>query len=158
MARARLLFMVVAAILIPACGGGGGGGGSTPATPEEQCLAHLQALYAAMQQYKTDNGAYPSDTGGNFWIRLSISGPPYVTDLSLYGCPVKAIAPPPGTTDYRGPASDANGYTPTQIIGADKVTNHGASAGGYVLLKNGTIQLVPSTDPLWFQASAETTN
>ena len=98
----------------------------------------------------------PATTGGTFWIGLSLSGPPYVADITLYACPVKGIAPPPGSTDYRGPAADANTYTPTMIIGADKVGNHGAGNGGHVILKNGTITLAAESDALWIQAATQT--
>ncbi len=154
--KRALVAMVCAALT--ACDGDSGddGGGGTPPTPMAQCQSNLANLYAALQQYQTAYGVMPYDTGGAFWIKLSMVAPPLVTDPAWYACPVKGVTPPAGSTDYRGPAADANGYAATAPIGADKVGSHGFNAGGHVLLKNGTISLVAEADPLWIQASSQT--
>lgn len=157
---ARLAPLAALCAALAACDGDSDDDGPAPPAPPPDpvaaCAQNLANLHAALLQYQADNGSMPFETGGAFWLKLSITGPPYVSNLSWYDCPVNGTGIPAGTTDYRGPAADANAFAATDPIGADKVGTHGSNAGGHVLLKDGTVSLVAESDPLWILAGTKT--
>jgi type II secretory pathway pseudopilin PulG len=111
-----------------------------------------------MVQFGGPGKLLPVETGGAFWLKLSQTTPPLI-DASLkdiFGCPVKGSPPAAGTTDYRGPAANANAAADGEIIGADKVGNHGTGYGGNVIRKSGDVQTVAESDPLWIKAGQVT--
>jgi hypothetical protein len=123
--------------------------------PVTQCAANLTFLRAALNTYQETYGALPPELGGAFLLKLVQVGilPP---TSPFFDCPVSPSAPPAGSTQYRGPVGDANTYAPTDPIAADLTLNHGASEGGNVLLKNGTVVTASPGDAVWILASVKT--
>lgn len=126
------------------------------------CAKNLVTLHKMMAEYAHQFGKplsmLSNRTGGDFWIHLSQTAPPLVTDLGLFACPIEGGSNAAGTTDYRGPSRNGNvaGLGPTDPMGADKVGNHGFHGGGNVLRKNGELVESGEYDPLWVEAGVKT--
>lgn len=128
------------------------------------CANNLQALWTALEQYRTEMGgpdrAYPSESGSALWLRLSRTQPPLARDPSVYDCPLRPGAPEAGAADYRGPKHDLNGketpYKEDDAIGSDLDGNHGEGEGGNVLFKSGAVRVAGPRDPFWKEASVRT--
>ncbi len=126
------------------------------------CILNLSQLWKYQHVYRTQFGGpdrlMTPDTGGAFWLRLTTVTPPLIDApiRDILACPEKNDAPAPGQTDYRGPAHNVNGYIDTDVVGADRVGNHGPNEGGNVLRKSGDVQSCPESDPLWKSAGHTT--
>ena len=145
---------ILAALLLPALAQ------SITRSKVIQCSSNLKQLYTMMWTYATRyRGQWPTDTGSDFWLKLSTVTPPLIDpDLAeIYACPVKGIPPGVGSTDYRGPSGNANLYGESDPVGADKVGNHGPENGGNVIRKAGDVREVDPNDPLWAKAGLKTT-
>ncbi len=122
------------------------------------CLNNLSQLWKMEHNYMVQFGGsgkcLPSETGGQFWTKLSTVTPPLIDNSlkDIYACPVKSQPPATGSTDYRGPSGNVNLYADGEAVGADKAGQHGEGEGGNVLRKSGDVQTVSSADPLWIGA------
>ena len=127
------------------------------------CVNNLSQLWKMQHNYMVMFGgterAMPSETGGQFWMKLTMTTPPIVdaTLADVYNCPIKASPPGAGRTDYRGPSGNVNEYADGDAVGADKDGNHGPNEGGNVLRKSGDVQNVSANDPMWTHAERKTT-
>lgn len=126
------------------------------------CVMNLSQLWRYQHIYRTQFGGpdrlMSPDTGGAFWLRLTTVSPPIV-DASLrdiLACPEKGGPPAAGGTDYRGPAYSVNTYVDGDVVGADRIGNHGINEGGSVLRKSGDAQTCAESDPLWVSAGRTT--
>lgn len=112
-------------------------------------LYKMQSNYAV--QYGGKNKWMPTETGGAFWLKLQQTNPPLIDgSLSdIYRCPVGAGGG--GQTDYRGPKTNVNqgSVGDGEVIGADKVNNHGNNNGGNIIRKSGDVQNCGEADALW---------
>ena len=76
------------------------------------CLNNLKQLSTMQWNYAVQFGApfasMPTETCGQFWIKLSQTAPPLIgqTVKNIYACAVKGAPPPWGSTDYRGPSGN----------------------------------------------------
>lgn len=151
---------ILAALLIPAIGR------AMRNARVVRCTNNLTQLWKVQDVYKSRfggaGGLFPDDTGGRFWIRLSLTTPALVDPApaagthAIFDCPVKPGQVTAGTTDYRGPATNVNGAVPDDPVGADVVGNHGPGGGGNVLRKSGDVLNVDPGDPLWTTAGTKT--
>lgn len=101
----------------------------------------------------------PTETGKDFWLKLSQTVPPIVdaTVGDIYGCPRAGdggIANP----SYRGAKFNVNSaaFGDGDPVGADRPANHGANNGGCVLRKAGSVDVCGATEPLWLAAEQKT--
>lgn len=123
------------------------------------CVNNLSQLWKMqnnyMAQFGGTNKSMPTETGGEFWLKLQRTHPPLIdTTLSdIFFCPAKASPTGHGTTDYMGPSVFVDTYTEGQPVGADRSGNH-IEGGGNVLRKSGDVGSVAESDPLWQQALA----
>ena len=128
------------------------------------CANNLAQLYKMQHNYTAVYGGpdrlMPRQTGGQFWLHLSVVSPPLIdaTLAEIYSCPMEGNPNAPGTTDYRGPAMDINraSLLDGDPIGADNIGNHGSREGGNVIRKSGDVLTVSEIDPLWQEAFRKT--
>jgi hypothetical protein len=148
---------ILAALLLPAIAR------ATRNARVTNCANNLSQLWKMQNNYMVQYGGsrklLPTETGGDFWTKLS--DPEIgIIDSSLseiYHCPLEEVSYP-GGTDYRGPAWNVNKFKDGDPVGADKVTNHSddGSEGGNVLRKSGDVQTVGSNDALWTYVATKT--
>lgn len=121
------------------------------------CANNLKQLHTMMWNYAAmHRGSFPRERGEDFWLSLSRADPPlFDTNVEgIFRCPVRGGAEP--GIDYRGPRFDMNELADGDVIGADKVGNHGEDQGGNVILKSGEVRIVDRTDLYWHAASFAT--
>ncbi len=155
---------ILAALLLPAISK------AIKSSRISRCSNNLSQLWKMEYNYMTQFGGadklFPQDTGGNFWLKLTMTTPALI-DSSLasgtnqiFDCPVQPGPIAASTTNYRGPSTDINGVTtPYQDgdpVGADLDTNHGTGEGGNVLRKSSDVMNVPAADAIWIAASTKT--
>jgi prepilin-type N-terminal cleavage/methylation domain-containing protein len=155
---------ILAALLIPAISRAMRNARVVRCTNNLTQLWKMQAVY--ITQFGGDSGLMPQDTGGNFWMKLTLTTPPLIDPSlttgsnAIFDCPAKPGQVTAGSIDYRGPSTDINGTVPLygdgDPVGADVVGNHGTAEGGNVLRKSGDVLNVESGDPLWTTASTKT--
>ncbi len=135
-----------------------------------RCANNIKQLWTMQANYMAQFGGadklYPQDTGGAFWLRLTLTTPALIdTTLAsgsnaIFDCPIQPGPIAAGTTNYRGPSADINNVTTPygdgDPIGADVDGNHGPGEGGNVLRKSSDVMVVSSTDPLWTSAGSKT--
>ena len=78
------------------------------------------------------------------------------TLYDIFSCPVVASRTLQDETDFRGPNGNVNVFGDGDPVGADKIGNHGHSAGGNVMRKSGDVITVPADDELWILAGQKT--
>jgi hypothetical protein len=149
---------ILAAMLLPAVAR------ATRNARVTNCANNLSKLWNMQNNYMVQYGGsrklLPTETGGDFWTKLS--DPEIgIIDSSLseiYHCPLEEVSYP-GETDYRGPSWDVNKFKDGNLVGADKIYNHSddGSEGGNVLRKSGDVQTVGNNDTLWRAAKKYTT-
>src|SRR5688572_10115199 len=72
------------------------------------CASNLRSLlqsqfnYAA--QFGRPDGAYPEETGIDFWLKLQRTPKPIIDRYEPFFCPFTGETPGPGRCSYRGPA------------------------------------------------------
>jgi len=133
-----------------------------------RCVNNLAQLYKMMHNYMAQYGGpnkeMPTQTGGQFWLYLNQMTPPLVDNTlaagsgSIYACALEGNANPAGASDYRGPTVNVNSAAvgDGDIIGADKVGNHGPNDGGNVIRRSGDVLTVGIADPMWTAAASQT--
>jgi len=129
------------------------------------CATNLRSLQQSMMNYAIQyGGAYknmPSDTGGNFWLKLQNTPKPIIDRYEVFICPIAGDDVGPGVVSYRGPHVNVNKMEDKDPIGADKnqpANNHGPGEGGNVITKTGDVNRYDETDPMWQAAETKTTN
>jgi prepilin-type N-terminal cleavage/methylation domain-containing protein len=125
-----------------------------------RCASNLRSLMQAQFNYSAlytrPQGLMPSETGGDFWLKLQRTPKPIVGRYEIFFCPLSGDEIVPGQTSYRGPAMNVNKLDDSDPIAADKEGNHGPGDGGNVLSKTGDISEFKETDALWLRARVTT--
>ncbi len=127
-------------------------------------INNLSQLWKMQHNYMVNFGgsakSMPSETGGQFWLKLTTVTPPLIDNTlkDIFACPAKGVPPPTGQTDYRGPSANVNTFADGDVVGACKPGCHGANEGGNILRKSGDAQTCAETDPLWIGAASKTAN
>jgi prepilin-type N-terminal cleavage/methylation domain-containing protein len=125
-----------------------------------KCGNNLSQLFKMQANYRAQygRGDLPTETGGAFWLKLNTTTPPLIDNTlrEIYACSAKGMPPAVGTTDYRGPAVNANTVADGDPLGADKVGNHKPGHGGNVVRMSGDVLVAPDTDPLWVACASKT--
>ena len=109
------------------------------------CLSNLKHLWTMQNNYMVVFGGerqlYPTETGGDFWLKMKNTDPPLIdsTVLDIFVCGLTGTIAGGVTTDYRGPASNVNNFGDGDPVGADKIGNHGPDSGGNLLRKSGDV-------------------
>lgn len=146
---------ILAALLLPAIAR------ATRNAKATSCVNNLAQLWKMEHNYMVMFGgetkSMPSETGGQFWLKLTTTTPPLVdSSMNFFECPLSPNLRSAGTTDYRGPADNVNEYSDGDPVGADKEGNHGPGEGGNVLRKSGDVLTVHEMDPMWSAAGSKT--
>ncbi len=148
---------ILAALLLPAIARAIRNGRVTTCANNLSQLWKMQYNYSV--KYGGNNKYMPSETGGNFWLKLSSSETTLIdsTMSDIYECPLEGSLSA-GATDYRGPIANVNKAMDGDPVGADKTTNHSddGSEGGNVLRKSGDVLTVSGSDALWNLAATKT--
>ena len=116
------------------------------------CVNNLKQLWGMQNIYMItfggDRKLFPTETGGDFWLKLNKTNPPLIdsTVLDVFVCSFTGNPADGISTDYRGPASDVNKYGDDDPVGADNIGNHGQDEGGNLLRKNGDVVTVGPND------------
>jgi type II secretory pathway pseudopilin PulG len=125
---------ILAALLLPAIAR------ATELAKVAACSNNLRQLYSLQITYMSVYGGpkkeMPSETGSAFWLKLSKTTPPLVTEMEIYSCPVLA-KPGERSCDYLGPSQSANDLQSPDPVGADRPGNH--REGGNVIHKDGSV-------------------
>jgi len=119
----------------------------------EQCARHLQALWGAQEDYRKAHKNPPKEIGAAFWLALSKPPAPLLApDAEAFFCPLAGGSHRPGSTSYRGPATDAARLGRNDMLGADFPDNHGPGQGGHILSVDGVVRPFLGKDPAWIAA------
>ena len=128
---------ILAALLIPAITR------ATEAAKTTSCANNLRQMWTLQTTYASQFGGrqklMPTETGAEFWLKLSQTQPPLVdpVDMEIFLCPVQGDVAGQQCS-YLGPAVDVAGLKTPEAVGADAPHNH--KKGGNVLKKDGSIQ------------------
>ena len=124
------------------------------------CASNLRSLWQSQfnyaAQYGRPDGAFPEETGVDFWLKLQRTPKPLIDRYEPFICPLSNETPGPGRCSYRGPAFPIRTMSPDDPFAADKEGNHGKGNGGSVLTKTGDCSDVEQLDPLWIRARVTT--
>ncbi len=148
---------ILAALLLPAIAKAIRNGKLASDANNLKQLWTMQANY--MAQFGGRAKQMPSQTGGAFWIQLTLTTPALI-DASLsdiFDCTISPTQPSPGSTEYRGPSADVNSHGDGDPVGADGVGSHGSGEGGIVLRKSGDVMTYSESDPIWIAAGTKCT-
>lgn len=87
------------------------------------CANNLSQLWKMEQVYRARFGGpgrlYPSETGSDFWLKLTSVSLIDSTVADIYTCNRKPTLAAPGQTHYRGPTGDVNSYRDEDPVGGD---------------------------------------
>ncbi len=123
------------------------------------CANNLAQLFKMQANYRAQfgHGDLPTETGGDFWLKLTRTEPPLIdhTLRDIFHCRVRDRGGRCAREcDYRGPNSNVNHFGDRDVVGADLVGNH--AADGNVLRMSGDVFTVAPDDPFWIRASSHT--
>ncbi len=125
-------------------------------------INNLKQLWTMQSNYRVQFGGRPKflphETGGAFWLKLSVTTPPLIdaTLSDIYDCACSPTQPAPGTCEFRGPTTDANANADGDPVGACHVGAHGPVEGGIVLRMSGDAMNYAVTDPMYILAGSKT--
>jgi len=108
-----------------------------------KCESRLRALWEAEAAHRTRTGMVPTARGSAYWGEILGSG----ADPEALVCPLS------GREHYRGPAADPTRFPPLAPMGGDRPGSHGASEGGFLLLRNGEVKPCLESNPDWLAAA-----
>jgi hypothetical protein len=154
MALITLLLAIFAAFYIQFFSSSTGHHRSTGCASNLRSLLQSQFNYAA--HYGRPDGAFPDETGIDFWLKLQRTPKPIIDRYEPFFCPASGETPGPGRCSYRGPAFPIRTMAPEDPFAADKEGNHGKGEGGNVITKTGDVGWCDETDPLWIRARTTT--
>jgi len=124
------------------------------------CASNLRSLWQSQfnyaAQYGKPDGAFPEETGVDFWLKLQRTPKPLIDRYEPFFCPLSKETPGPGRCSYRGPAIPIRTMSPEDPLAADKEGNHGKGEGGNAITKTGDVGYYDETDAIWIRARVTT--
>jgi len=101
----------------------------------ENNLKQLKTLcHAYANRFGGPKSQFPTATGGAFWLTLAHTKPPLVDNTDIFKCPSNPFPSDVDSTDYLGPAGDANSLKPTDILGGCRHET-GPNEAVYILIR-----------------------
>ena len=122
------------------------------------CLSNQQQLYKLGTVYASSHkGSWPSAKGEDLWLSLRRMVPPLIEadHAKILHCMVMDPELSVDETNYRGPATTFARLGTCDPLGGDKPDNHGATRGGVVLFKDGSVQELDKADPKWEECATK---
>lgn len=122
-----------------------------------ECANNLSQLWKMACVYMSAFGGklkkMPSETGGDFWLKLSKTTPPLIdeTFFEIYVCPLSKEKPRKDFTTFRGPKEDVNTLDDEAVVGCCEPGLH-PDGSINVLRKSGDVMAAKPGTKLYKEA------